>query len=124
MQAKTQSKEAGWGDHIWNFIMEGDAMPGIMGAADKTTDQQWSQFVKKLQKEWEQDEADGIALSRLYGQGANLPWPIVIGLCNFEPRFVFTGSFNQTTMHHGNLCTLTMLDDSVAVTKHWVMSSL
>lgn len=68
MQAKAQLSDADW-NHICNFIVEGDAMPGIMGAVNKTTDQRWSQFVKKLQQEWQQDEADGRLLASSYGQG-------------------------------------------------------
>ena len=69
MQATANLAQAACGTNMWNFVIEGDAMPGIMGATSKGNDQRWKHFKSQLQEEWSQPEPDTRVLSEEYGQG-------------------------------------------------------
>lgn len=50
--------QARYSQHIWNIIVEGDAMPGIMGAVVKTDDKHWPSFQSALEEAWAEPVPD------------------------------------------------------------------
>ena len=71
LQAKSKLDEDGLTKNIWNFIVEGDAMPGILGAVAKTEDSRWSPFMTALQEAWCEDEPDAEYLKEVYVKGSS-----------------------------------------------------